>query len=77
MADPELDSGLVLDDEGYIHPIRSPFFDVGFGFDETVENYLNRILPTLIDIIDERFEDYEWTIESTPPVFPPPPATSP
>ncbi|KAI0492824.1 hypothetical protein KFK09_027100 [Dendrobium nobile] len=77
MADPEVDSGLVLDDEGHIHPTRSTFFDVGFGYDETVEDYLNRILPTLIDIIDERFEDYEWTIESKTSVCHPPPATFP
>ncbi|KAI0520192.1 hypothetical protein KFK09_007663 [Dendrobium nobile] len=77
MADPEIDSGLVFDIYGDIHITRSPFFDVGFGSDDTVEDYLNRILPTLIDVIDEQFEDYSWTVIGYPSVPPPPPPTFP
>ncbi|PKU65574.1 hypothetical protein MA16_Dca024882 [Dendrobium catenatum] len=77
MADPEVDSGLVLDIYGDIHITRSPFFDVGFGLDETIEDYLNRILPTLIDVVDEQFEDYSWTINGYRSAPPPTPSTRP
>ncbi|PKU59036.1 hypothetical protein MA16_Dca029107 [Dendrobium catenatum] len=80
MVDPEVDSGFVLDAHGDIHITRSPFFDVGFDFDDIVEDYLNRILPHLVGILDDQFSDYEWTINDHPPASPTPsssPATSP
>ncbi|PKU72017.1 hypothetical protein MA16_Dca007381 [Dendrobium catenatum] len=80
MTDPEVDHGFILDAHGGIHIVRSPFFDFGFGFDDTVEDYLNRILPHLVDILDDQFLDYEWTINGHPLVSPTPassPATSP
>ncbi|PKU84431.1 hypothetical protein MA16_Dca002944 [Dendrobium catenatum] len=79
MADPELETGLVFDIYEDIHLTRSPFFDVGFGSDDTVEDYLNRILPTLVDVIDDQFQDYDWTINGHPPTSPPspPPLPSP
>ncbi|PKU80362.1 hypothetical protein MA16_Dca005893 [Dendrobium catenatum] len=55
MADLAVDHGLFYDINGDIHVLRSPFFDVGFGFDNTVEEYLDRILPTLVDAIDDQF----------------------
>ncbi|PKU65812.1 hypothetical protein MA16_Dca009141 [Dendrobium catenatum] len=72
MADPAVDHGLFYDIYGNIHVLRSPFFDVGFGFDNTVEEYLDRILPTLVDSIDDQFSDYTWIIEGHPTVPPPP-----
>ncbi|PKU81385.1 hypothetical protein MA16_Dca017423 [Dendrobium catenatum] len=77
MADLEIDSGLVLDVNDDIHITRSLFFDVGFGSDNTVEDYLNRILPTLVDVIDDQFQDYDWTINGHPSVPFPPPSTFP
>ncbi|PKU86081.1 hypothetical protein MA16_Dca001912 [Dendrobium catenatum] len=80
MVDPERDHGFVPDYQGDIDVIRSPFFDVGFGFDHTVEDYLNRILPHLVDVLDEQLPTDEWTITGSPPTSPtsaPSPATSP
>ncbi|PKU62032.1 hypothetical protein MA16_Dca012141 [Dendrobium catenatum] len=73
MADLELEGGLVFDVYGDIHVLRSPFFDVGFDHDDTVEGYLDRILPTLVHIIDGQFSDYEWISDSHPPSPPPHP----
>ncbi|PKU87541.1 hypothetical protein MA16_Dca018072 [Dendrobium catenatum] len=80
MADPERDHGFANDFQGDIDVVRSPFFDVGFGFDHTVEDYLNRILPTLVDVNDEQLPADDWIINGCPPSSPNPassPATSP
>ncbi|PKU59051.1 hypothetical protein MA16_Dca024849 [Dendrobium catenatum] len=72
MADPEVDHGLVLNSQGDI--------DVGFNFDDTVEDYLNRIVPHLVDILDGQLSDYEWMINGHPSASPTPassPANSP
>ncbi|PKU67763.1 hypothetical protein MA16_Dca016932 [Dendrobium catenatum] len=71
MADPELDSGFVYDIYGDIHITRSQFFDVGFRFDDTIEDYLNRILPTLVDVIDDQFQtNFKTTIGSSKAIHP-------
>ncbi|PKU87532.1 hypothetical protein MA16_Dca018063 [Dendrobium catenatum] len=75
MADPAVDHGLFYDIYRVIHVLRSPFLDVGFGFDNTVEEYLDRILPTLVDSIDDQFSDYTWIIEGHSTVPPPPPSS--
>ncbi|PKU64825.1 hypothetical protein MA16_Dca020904 [Dendrobium catenatum] len=77
MTDPKIDSGLIFDIYSDIHITRSPFFDVRFGFDDTVEDYLIRILPTLVDVIDKQFQDYDWTIDGHPSVPSPPRSTFP
>ncbi|KAI0500969.1 hypothetical protein KFK09_019187 [Dendrobium nobile] len=56
---------------------KCEFFDVGFGFDDTIEDYLNRILPTLVDVIDDQFQDYDWILQGHPSPPSPPPPTSP
>ncbi|PKU86486.1 hypothetical protein MA16_Dca010522 [Dendrobium catenatum] len=77
MADPELEGGLVFDIYGDIHILRSPFFDVGFDHDDdTVGAYLDRILPTLVHVVDRQFADYEWIIDGRPPTPPPRPTPS-
>ncbi|PKU73234.1 hypothetical protein MA16_Dca017339 [Dendrobium catenatum] len=81
MADPEFEWGLVFDTHGNLDIQRSPFFDAGFDSDDdTVGAYLDRILPTLIIIIDKQRPDSEWIIDGRPPAPPHPasfPATSP
>ncbi|PKU64193.1 hypothetical protein MA16_Dca005116 [Dendrobium catenatum] len=79
MADPELEGGLVFDVYGDIHILRSTFFDAGFDHNGTIEGYLDRILPTLVLVIDGQFSDYDWTINGYPPAPPPspPPLPSP
>ncbi|KAI0519182.1 hypothetical protein KFK09_006625 [Dendrobium nobile] len=70
MADPELEWGLVFDAQGNLDVLRSPFFDAGFESDEdTVGDYLERILPSLIKVIDRQRPEYNWSIDgrsSTP-----------
>ncbi|XP_028557305.1 cleavage stimulation factor subunit 77 [Dendrobium catenatum] len=65
-ANTEVDSGFLLDAYGDILITRLPFFDVGFDRDDTIEDYLNRIIPTLVEMIDYQFSDYEWTINGHP-----------
>ncbi|PKU69794.1 hypothetical protein MA16_Dca023613 [Dendrobium catenatum] len=77
MADPELEWELVFDAHGNLDIQRSPFFDAGFDSDDdTVGTYLDRILPTLIHVIDKRRPDSEWIIDGRPPA-PPSSASSP
>ncbi|KAL0904423.1 hypothetical protein M5K25_026529 [Dendrobium thyrsiflorum] len=42
MADPDLDSGIVYDEQGFIHILHSTFFDVNLRLDHTVEEYVER-----------------------------------
>ncbi|KAH0456982.1 hypothetical protein IEQ34_014889 [Dendrobium chrysotoxum] len=59
---PEWDYGLVLDEHDNIDILRSPFFDVGFNFDNTIEEYFERIHITLVDTIDDQRKKGRWTI---------------
>ncbi|PKU85513.1 hypothetical protein MA16_Dca003253 [Dendrobium catenatum] len=80
MEEPEWNFGFEYDRNGRIDILRSPFFDVGFDFDDTPEEYLDRILPTLVDSIDDHFSVYTWIIEGRPSAPSNPtsnPATSP
>ncbi|PKU81516.1 hypothetical protein MA16_Dca007623 [Dendrobium catenatum] len=80
MEEPEWNFGYEYDNRGRVNILRSPFFDVGFNFDDTVEKYLERILPPLVEAIDDHFSVYTWIIEGrppTPPIPAPSPATSP
>ncbi|KAI0501660.1 hypothetical protein KFK09_016605 [Dendrobium nobile] len=70
MAYPKVDHGFVFNSQGDIDVVYSSFFDVGFGFDDTVEGYLNRILPHLVDILDEQLPADEWIINGRPPSSP-------
>ncbi|KAH0469090.1 hypothetical protein IEQ34_002322 [Dendrobium chrysotoxum] len=75
-AVPEWDYGLVLDEDDNIDILRSPFFDVGFDFDNTVEEYFDRIHITLVDTIDDQRTKGRWTIlgrstTASPPDTPP------
>ncbi|PKU62323.1 hypothetical protein MA16_Dca026506 [Dendrobium catenatum] len=70
MEKPEWNFGFEYDNQGRVNILRSPFFDVGFDFDDTVEEYLDRILPTLVDSIDDHFSVYTWIIKGRPPVPP-------
>ncbi|KAH0453290.1 hypothetical protein IEQ34_017614 [Dendrobium chrysotoxum] len=67
MAEPEWDYGLVHDDRDQIDILQSPFFDVCFDFDDTVEEYIDRIQYTLVDVIDEQRSKGRWIITGRPP----------
>ncbi|PKU76909.1 hypothetical protein MA16_Dca001515 [Dendrobium catenatum] len=64
MADPEFEWGLVFDADGSINILRSLCFDVGFEDDAAVEEYLERVVPILVSIIDRRFLSYDWSIDN-------------
>ncbi|KAL0918187.1 hypothetical protein M5K25_010181 [Dendrobium thyrsiflorum] len=55
--------------------LGSPFFDVYFGFDETVDDYVDRILYQLSLSLEEHIRPGRWIINRRPPP-PPSPATS-
>ncbi|PKU71771.1 hypothetical protein MA16_Dca008300 [Dendrobium catenatum] len=76
MADPEFEWGLVFNVDGSINILRSLCFDVGFEDDATVEEYLERVVPILVSIIDRQSQDYAWTIIGRHPPPLPPAATS-
>ncbi|KAL0913611.1 hypothetical protein M5K25_017084 [Dendrobium thyrsiflorum] len=54
MADPELDSGFVYNEQGFIDILHSPFFDVNPEIDDMVEEYVERIIFTLSSAIKEQ-----------------------
>ncbi|PKU85632.1 hypothetical protein MA16_Dca003373 [Dendrobium catenatum] len=66
MADPETEYGLTWDKDGLTDILRSTFFDVNPRIDHTVEDYLERIMDTLVEAINEHFEGIEWRISTTP-----------
>ncbi|KAL0925659.1 hypothetical protein M5K25_004024 [Dendrobium thyrsiflorum] len=75
MGDPEIVSGFVFDEEGRTDILGSPFFDVFFGFYETADDYLDRILYQLSLSLEEHIRPGRWIINSQPPP-PPLPVTS-
>ncbi|KAL0908159.1 hypothetical protein M5K25_022633 [Dendrobium thyrsiflorum] len=66
MADPDHDSRIVFDEQGYVHILHSTFFDVNPRIDHTVEAYVERILDTLVEAIDEQPGNVQWHIASDP-----------
>ncbi|PKU83979.1 hypothetical protein MA16_Dca006454 [Dendrobium catenatum] len=54
MADPDLNYGIADDEQGFVHILHSTFFDVNPNIDNTVEEYVERILDTLIEAIEEQ-----------------------
>ncbi|PKU86146.1 hypothetical protein MA16_Dca001977 [Dendrobium catenatum] len=54
MADPYLDYGLSYDEQGFVCILDSTFFDINPRIDHTVEEYVERILDTLVKAIEEQ-----------------------
>ncbi|KAL0904965.1 hypothetical protein M5K25_027130 [Dendrobium thyrsiflorum] len=76
IGDPEVDAGFVFDEQGRTNILGFPFFDVFFGFDETADDYIDRILYQLSLSLKEHIRPGHWVINRRPPP-PPPPAPSP
>ncbi|KAL0927229.1 hypothetical protein M5K25_001391 [Dendrobium thyrsiflorum] len=76
MADPEVDHGFVYDNQGRTDILESPFFDLNLDMDDSVEDYVDRILFTLAPSIEEHISVGHWVIIGHPS-NPPSPATSP
>ncbi|KAL0928022.1 hypothetical protein M5K25_002255 [Dendrobium thyrsiflorum] len=66
MADPNLDCGIVFDEQGYIHILHSTFFEVNPRIDYTVEGYIELILDTLVEAIEEQLSIIQWRLASDP-----------
>ncbi|PKU75957.1 hypothetical protein MA16_Dca006004 [Dendrobium catenatum] len=66
MADPETEYGITWYEDGFTDILQSTFFDMNPRIDHTVEDYLERILDTLVEAIDEHFEGIEWRISTSP-----------
>ncbi|KAL0907247.1 hypothetical protein M5K25_025805 [Dendrobium thyrsiflorum] len=66
MADPERDFGMTYDEQGYVHILHSTFFDVDMEVDYTVQGYVDRILDTLVDAVEEQLGTVEWRLATDP-----------
>ncbi|KAL0913674.1 hypothetical protein M5K25_017151 [Dendrobium thyrsiflorum] len=60
MADPELDSDFVYNEQGFIDILRSPFFDLNLEVDDSVEEYVERIIFTLSNAVEEQLSIVQW-----------------
>ncbi|KAL0905557.1 hypothetical protein M5K25_023987 [Dendrobium thyrsiflorum] len=66
MADPKVNHGFVYNEQGSIDILRSPFFDFTPGVDDSVEEYVERIVFTLSGSIEEQICNVQWQITSKP-----------
>ncbi|KAL0915079.1 hypothetical protein M5K25_015480 [Dendrobium thyrsiflorum] len=73
---PERDHGFVYDDQGQTDLLQSTFFDVNLEVDDTVDEYIDRIIFTLAPAIEEHLPTGHWRVIGRPSTSPPP-ATSP
>ncbi|KAL0918174.1 hypothetical protein M5K25_010168 [Dendrobium thyrsiflorum] len=62
MADPERDSEFVYNEQCFVDILRLPFFDVNPEVDNSVEEYLERIIFTLSNSIEEQLSTVQWQI---------------
>ncbi|KAL0916312.1 hypothetical protein M5K25_013813 [Dendrobium thyrsiflorum] len=75
MADPDVDHGFLDNEQGLVDILRSSFFDPNPEIDDTVDNYIERIIFTLAPSIEEHLPTGYWRIIGRPSTSPPP-ATS-
>ncbi|KAL0908036.1 hypothetical protein M5K25_022501 [Dendrobium thyrsiflorum] len=68
MIDPEVDHGFIYDHQGLVDILQSPFFDLNLEVDNTIDNYVDRILFTLAPFIEEHLPSGHWRIIGHPPV---------
>ncbi|KAL0916447.1 hypothetical protein M5K25_013963 [Dendrobium thyrsiflorum] len=71
MADPKRDHGFLYNPQGLVDILQSPFFDLNLEVDDSVEDYVNRILFTLAPSIEEHLPTGHWRIIGHPPTSPP------
>ncbi|KAL0912952.1 hypothetical protein M5K25_016376 [Dendrobium thyrsiflorum] len=60
------DSGFIYNEQGFVDTLRSPFFDVNPTIDDTVEEYIERVIFTLSGAIEEQIYNVQWTITAKP-----------
>ncbi|PKU74119.1 hypothetical protein MA16_Dca023852 [Dendrobium catenatum] len=66
MADLELDSGFVYDEQGNINILHSTFFNFNPETDNSVEEYVDRIIFTFSEAVEEQLANVQWQIVSGP-----------
>ncbi|KAL0915794.1 hypothetical protein M5K25_013250 [Dendrobium thyrsiflorum] len=66
MTDPERDFGILYDDQGFIQILQSPFFDVDPEVEHTVNDYIERILETVVMAIEDQLGTVEWRLATSP-----------
>ncbi|KAL0909146.1 hypothetical protein M5K25_023678 [Dendrobium thyrsiflorum] len=76
MADPEVDHGFLYDSQGRVDILLSPFFDPNWEIEDTVDDYVDRILYQLTETIDEQRPAEQRKIVGRP-LAPSPPANFP
>ncbi|PKU87649.1 hypothetical protein MA16_Dca009821 [Dendrobium catenatum] len=62
MADPELDDGFTYDEQGNVNILCSTFFDFNPEVDFSIKEYVDRIIFTLSEAIDEQLANVQWQI---------------
>ncbi|KAL0915441.1 hypothetical protein M5K25_015859 [Dendrobium thyrsiflorum] len=67
MVDPEIGHGFVYNSQGQVDILRSPFFDLNLEVDDTVNNYVDCIIFTLVPSIEEHLPSGQWRISGHPP----------
>ncbi|KAL0913436.1 hypothetical protein M5K25_016897 [Dendrobium thyrsiflorum] len=60
MADPEVGHGFVYNANGQVDILKSPFFDFTLDVDQSVEEYVDRIIFQLVATIDEQISFKEY-----------------
>ncbi|PKU83026.1 Beta-glucosidase-like SFR2, chloroplastic [Dendrobium catenatum] len=66
MADHNLDSGFIYNEQGFVDILRSPFFDVNPEVDSSAEEYLELIIFTLSGAIEKQLSTVQWKITTVP-----------
>ncbi|KAH0471037.1 hypothetical protein IEQ34_000760 [Dendrobium chrysotoxum] len=67
MADPEIDHGFAYNNQGEVDILLSTFFDSNWEHDDSVEDYVDRILFQLTETIDEQRPKEHWLIVGRTP----------
>ncbi|KAL0913619.1 hypothetical protein M5K25_017096 [Dendrobium thyrsiflorum] len=62
MNDPANDHGFIYDDQGKADIIKSSFFDFSPGVDQSVEEYVDRIIFQLDATIDKQLSSVQWLV---------------
>ncbi|KAL0917979.1 hypothetical protein M5K25_013093 [Dendrobium thyrsiflorum] len=55
-----------VEEIGLVDMLHSPFFDIDFENDHTVEEYMDRILFSLATAIDQRQPPVQWQLSHCP-----------
>ncbi|PKU85267.1 hypothetical protein MA16_Dca010426 [Dendrobium catenatum] len=65
MVDPELAYGFAYDEQGNVNILHSTF-DFDPEVDRSIEEYVDCIIFTLLEAIDEQLSNVQWQIVSRP-----------